>query len=67
MEQASGDRRYKEAISEVASILAKGYLRYQKSRKVELGDDVADASNSGPLTENGLDCSSDRSNHSEPG
>ena len=66
MEHGLGEQRYRETISEVASILAKGYLRYQKTRRPESNDDVVDTSNSAALTENRLDCSSDRSNHSEP-
>ncbi len=67
LERNSGDqKRSDEAIGEIASILARGYLRLMKSRRGDSDVDVEVASDNAALTENRLDCSSDRSNHSEP-
>jgi len=61
----------RKAVSELASILADGYLRYRKSRRLkpeptEPDGDVSGGENSPALTENSLDCLANRSNHSEP-
>jgi len=66
VERNSGDHERDEAVSEIASILARGYLRLVKSRCREWDVDVRADSDNAVLTENRLDCSSDRSNHSEP-
>ncbi|HUT52170.1 MAG TPA: hypothetical protein VM658_02145 [bacterium] len=62
-----------EVLSEIASILARGYMRYVKTRSQGLGldgskrsGDMGDGENSAALTENRLDCPRNRSNYSEP-
>lgn len=60
-----------EVLSEIASILACGYMRYVKTRSKGLdgskrSGDVGDGENSAALTENRLDCPRNRSNYSEP-
>jgi len=49
-------------VSEIATILAKGWLRLSASRRAVMpNEDVPDAENSKPLREKGLDYSSPRS------
>ena len=66
MERNSGDQQRGKAVSEIASILGRGYLRLVKSRFRDSDVDVEADSDNAALTENRLDCSSDRSNNSEP-
>jgi len=61
-----------EVATEIASILAGGCFRYLKSRRTsvssdhsETTDDVAQVTESEPVTENRLDSSGHRSLHSE--
>lgn len=58
-------------LEEIASILARGYMRHVKMRGQgldgnERSGDVKDSENTAALTENRLDCPRNRSNHSEP-
>ncbi len=60
-----------QVLVEIASILARGYTRFVKTRSQGLdgskrSGDVGDAENCTALTENRLDCPRNRSNHSEP-
>ena len=60
-----------EVLAEIASILARGYMRYVKTRSqgldgTERSGDVGDDKNTAALTENRLDCPRNRSNYSEP-
>lgn len=61
VERNSGDQQRGKAVSEIASILARGYLRLVKSKCGDSDVDVESASDNAALTENRLDCSSDRS------
>ena len=71
MKDDNDDQVTRKAVSEIASILADGYLRYRKSRRLEPEPtgpegDMSGGENCPALTENGLDCLANRSNHSEP-
>ena len=72
MEYHDHDQSSPEGVlEEIASILARGYMRYVKTRSQGLdgskkSSDVGDGENAAALTENRLDCPRNRSNHSEP-
>jgi len=61
--------RIEETISEIASILGEGYLRYRRGRRLppyspDMAGHVAQPHESKAFTENRLDCSANRSLHS---
>ncbi len=63
---------HREIVLELASILARGYLRHVKARRFmdeggSLPDDVAQPEESQEFTENRLDSSGHRSLHSTRG
>ncbi|MBN1548491.1 MAG: hypothetical protein JW902_17710 [Syntrophaceae bacterium] len=65
----SAKRDLEETISEIASILGEGYLRYRRGRRLptsssEMAGNVVQPKESEAFTENRLDCSADRSLHS---
>jgi hypothetical protein len=65
----SAKRDLEETISEIASILGEGYLRYRRGRRLptfspDMGGNVAQTKESEAFTENRLDCSANRSLHS---
>ena len=65
----SAKRDLEETISEIASILGEGYLRYRRGRRLptsspDLAGNVVQTKESEAFTENRLDCSANRSLHS---
>lgn len=61
--------RLEETISEIASILGEGYLRYRRGRRLpssspDMAGHVAQTQEHEEFTENRLDCSANRSLHS---
>ena len=65
----SAKRDLEETISEIASILGEGYLRYRRGRRLptfnpEMAGNVVQTKESEVVTENRLDCSANRSLHS---
>jgi hypothetical protein len=65
----SAKRDLEETISEIASILGEGYLRYRRGRRLptsspDMVGNVVQTKESEAFTENRLDCSADRSLHS---
>ena len=61
-----------EILSEVASILARGYLRHRHAQRLQAArdaqeDDVGQTEESAPITENGLDKAGEPSLHSRDG
>lgn len=65
----SAKRDLEETISEIASILGEGYLRYRRGRRLptsspEMSGNVVQTKESEAFTENRLDCSANRSLHS---
>lgn len=65
----SAKRDLEETISEIASILGEGYLRYRRGRRLptsspDMAGNVVQTKGSEVFTENRLDCSANRSLHS---
>ena len=65
----SAKRDLEETISEIASILGEGYLRYRRGRRLptsrpDMACNVVQTKESEAFTENRLDCSANRSLHS---
>lgn len=65
----SAKRDLEETISEIASILGEGYLRYRRGRRLPTSSpkkvgNVVQTKESEAFTENRLDCSANRSLHS---
>ena len=61
--------RLEETISEIASILGEGYLRYRRGRRLppsspDMDGHVVQTQEHEEFTENRLDCSANRSLHS---
>lgn len=68
----SAKRDLEETISEIASILGEGYLRYRRGRRLptsrpDMAGNVVQTKESEAFTENRLDCSANRSLHSYSG